>query len=149
MKRFKVIFLSIALCLLWSANIYAESQWEIIAGDKMHLVSYGFIKNGSQQNKMYPSVRNNNAGEYLLLNASSNTLYWNNSADGNRTYRYSIKGDYLYLYTIKNGKVNYNNYMWIKLEYCEPLKDGQGKLYWEIYTTDSNSTYRYFNLRFK
>ncbi len=49
----------------------------------------------------------------------------------------------------KNGKVNYNNYMWIKLENCEPLKDDSGKLYWEIYTTDSNSVYRYFNVRFK
>ncbi len=100
MNRIKVIFLSVVFCLTLGANAYAKTMWDILAGDKMHLVSYGFIKSGRQQNKIYPSVRNNNAGEYLLLNASSNTLYWNNSADGDRTYRYSIKDDYLYLYTI-------------------------------------------------
>lgn len=149
MKNLKTIILGIAFCLFLSVNTYAESVWDILAGDKLHLVSYGLLKNGKQGPKIYPSVANNNAGEYLLLDSSTKTLYWNNSADGDRKYRYSINDKKLTLYRIWNGKVNYNSSMWIKIIEYNHLKDSKNQLYWEIYTVDSNNTYRYFHVRFK
>lgn len=149
MKRIKVIFLSIAFCMILSANAYAESVWEILSGDKLHLVSYGLYKDGKQNAKIYPSVANNNAGEYLLFDSSTNTLYWTNSADGDRVYRCSKNDKKLTLYRIWNGKVNYNNPMWIKVIEYDYRRDSKNKLYWEVYTIDSDNVYRYFHVRFK
>ena len=149
MKKIKVLFLSIAFCMFFSANASAESVWEILSGDKLYLESYGVYRNGQESAKIRPSVANNNVGEYLLFDSSSNTLYWNNSADGDRVYRCSINDKTLTLYRILNGKVNYNNSMWIKVVKYDYLRDSKNKLYWEVYTIDSNNVYRYFHVRFK